>query len=87
MVHFLPEAPDGGVLVTMSAGGSENNQVYFLDRKAFQSQLITDGKSRNLAGPVLHDGSRMIIHSNLRNKRDVDLYTADPRKPDSLKLR
>jgi len=83
---FLPEATDGAVLVTMSAGGSENNQVYLLDRKAFKSQLITDGKSRNLAGPVLHDGSRMIIHSNLRNKRDVDLYTADPRQPDSLKL-
>ncbi len=83
---FLPEATDGGLLVTMSAGGSEDNQVYFLDRQAFQTTLITDGKSRNLAGPVFHDGSRMIIHSNLRNKRDVDLYVADPRRPDSLKL-
>jgi dipeptidyl aminopeptidase/acylaminoacyl peptidase len=83
---FIPEATDGGLFVTLSTGGSEDNQLYFLDRKAFKSTLITDGKSRNLAGPVLHDGSRMIIHSNLRNKRDVDLYTADPRQPGSLKL-
>ncbi|MGE5193248.1 MAG: alpha/beta fold hydrolase [Deltaproteobacteria bacterium] len=83
---FIPEATDGGVTVVMSAGGSENNQIYFLDRKTGRAHLITDGKSRNLPGPVLHDGSRMIIHSNLRNQRDIDLYTADPRKPDSLKL-
>jgi dipeptidyl aminopeptidase/acylaminoacyl peptidase len=83
---FLPEATDGGILLAMSAGGSEDNQVYFLDRQAFKATLITDGKSRNLTGPVFHDGSRMIIQSNLRNKRDVDLYVADPRRPDSLKL-
>jgi dipeptidyl aminopeptidase/acylaminoacyl peptidase len=83
---FVPEATDGGITVVMSSGGSENNQVYFLDRRTGRAQLITDGKSRNLAGPVLHDGSRMIVQSNRRNQRDIDLYTADPRKPDSLKL-
>lgn len=83
---FIPEATDGGVTVVMSAGGSENNQIYFLDRRTGRAQLITDGKSRNLPGPVLHDGSRMIIHSNRRNPRDTDLYVADPRKADSLKL-
>jgi dipeptidyl aminopeptidase/acylaminoacyl peptidase len=83
---FIPEATDGGITVVMSAGGSENNQVYFLDRKTGRAQLITDGKSRNLPGPVLHDGSRMVIQSNRRNQRDMDLYAADPRKPDSLKL-
>lgn len=83
---FIPEATDGGLIVTMSSGGSENNQVYYLDRKTGRAQLITDGKSRNLPGPVLHDGSRMVIHSNRRNGRDTDLYLADPRQPDSLKL-
>src|SRR6266481_6147550 len=61
---FIPEATDGGVLVVMSAGGSENNQIYFLDRQTGRAVLITDGKSRNLPGPVLHNGSQMIIHSN-----------------------
>ncbi|HEY3963063.1 MAG TPA: prolyl oligopeptidase family serine peptidase [Planctomycetaceae bacterium] len=84
--RFVPEAKDGALIVLMSRGGSENDQVYFLDRQVGQAQLLTDGKSRNLAGPVLHDGSRMIIHSNSRNGRDTDLYTVEPRNPDSLKL-
>lgn len=83
---FIPEATDGALLITMGRGGSENNQVYFLDRGTGQAQLLTDGKSRNLTGPVLHDGSRMVIHSNSRNGRDTDLYTVEPRKPGSLKL-
>ncbi len=84
--RFIPEAKDGALIVLMSRGGSENDQMYFLDRQVGQAQLLTDGKSRNLAGPILHDGSRMIIHSNSRNGRDTDLYTAEPRKPGSLKL-
>jgi len=83
---FIPEAKDGALLVHMSRGGSENDQVYFFDRATGQAQLLTDGKSRNLTGPVLHDGSRLIIHSNSRNGRDTDLYAAEPRKPGSLKL-
>ncbi|HEY2252005.1 MAG TPA: S9 family peptidase, partial [Planctomycetaceae bacterium] len=83
---FIPEAKDGALLVKMGAGGSENDQLYFLDRQSGKAQLLTDGKSRNLGGPVLHDGSRMIIHSNSRNGRDTDLYTADPRRPGSLEL-
>jgi dipeptidyl aminopeptidase/acylaminoacyl peptidase len=82
---FIPEATDGGVLVVMSAGGSENNQIYSLDRQTGRALLITDGKSRNLAGPVLHDGSRMVVESNFRNGRDTDLYTANPRRS-GLKL-
>ena len=81
---FIPEAKDGALLVKMGAGGSENDQVYFLDRQTGKAEVLTDGKSRNLAGPVLHDGSRMIIHSNSRNGRDTDLFTADPRRPGSL---
>ncbi len=83
---FIPEAKDGALTVSMGRGGSENDQVYFLDRKSGQARLLTDGKSRNLTGPRLHDGSRMIIHSNSRNGRDTDLYTADPRRTASLEL-
>src|SRR5262249_533063 len=35
---------------------------------------------------VVHDGSRMVVHSNSRNGRDTDLYAVEPRKPGSLKL-
>jgi dipeptidyl aminopeptidase/acylaminoacyl peptidase len=84
--NFIPEAKDGAFVVLMGRGGSENDQVYFFDRETGHVQLLTDGKSRNLAGPFLHDGSRMVIHSNSRNGRDTDLYTVEPRKPGSLKL-
>jgi len=83
---FIPEAKDGALLVTMSRGGNENGQVYFFHRKTGQSQILTDGKSRNLLEAGRHDGSQIIIGSNQRNGRDTDLYVADPRKPGSMEL-
>lgn len=83
---FIPEAKDGSLLLTMSQGGSENDQVYFFDRSTGQATLLTDGKSRNLLGPVTHDGKRLIFHSNQRNGRDTDMYIADTRDPKSAKL-
>ncbi|HEV3002913.1 MAG TPA: S9 family peptidase, partial [Pirellulales bacterium] len=84
--RFIPEAKDGSLLVTMSRGGSENDQVYFLDQTAYRTALLTDGKSRNLLGPLGHDGRRMIVLSNQRNGRDMDLFVADCRQPASQEL-
>ena len=82
--RFLPEAHDGSLLVTMSQGGNENNQIYYLDQTGYRTQLLTDGTSRNLLGPVRRDGRKMIVHSNRRNGRDTDIYLADCRQADSL---
>ncbi len=76
---FIPKATDEALLLSMSSGGSENNQVYLLDRQRFETKLLTDGKSRNNLGAVHPDGSKMIIGSNMRNGRDTDLYIADCR--------
>lgn len=76
---FIPKATDEAMLLSMSTGGSENNQVYLLDRQRFETKLLTDGKSRNNLGAVHPNGSKMIIGSNLRNGRDTDLYIADCR--------
>jgi dienelactone hydrolase len=84
--RFIPGEDSSGLLVTMSRGGSENDQVYFLDQAAYRSALLTDGKSRNLLGPVRHDGGRMIVLSNQRNGRDMDLFLADCRRPESQEL-
>jgi len=84
--RFLPEATDGAILMTMSKGGNENDQVYLLDRAKFSHTLLTDGKSRNLLGPVEHNGRRMIVHSNARNGRDTDMYIADTRKAGGMQL-
>lgn len=76
---FIPKATDEGILLSMSAGGSENNQVYMLDRQRYITKQFTDGKSRNNLGAVQPNGSKMIIGSNMRNGRDMDLYIADCR--------
>lgn len=83
---FLPKADDGAILLSMSSGGDENYQVHWLDRQAFTSHLLTDGKSRNSVGAIRRDGRKIIIASNRRNERDTDLYLADPRQPGSLEL-
>ena len=70
----------------MDSGGNENDQVYFLDRRNFKSSLLTDGKSRNKLAAIRSDGSQIVITSNQRNGRDVDLYLANPREPGSMKL-
>ena len=77
----LPKAADGALLVTMSQGGNENDQIYFFDRGTGRATLLTDGKSRNELGPVSEDGARMIVHSNRRNGRDTDIYVTDTRQP------
>ena len=83
---FLPKATDGAILMLMDAGGNENDQVYLLDRRKFATTRLTDGTSRNKLGAVRPDGSQIVVTSNQRNGRDVDLYVADPRTPSSMKL-
>jgi len=84
--RFLPAARDGAILLTMSSGGNEQNQVYLLDRVNYRTTLLTDGKSKYGLGPIRDDGSRMIVSSTERNGRDTDLLLADPRKPDSREM-
>jgi dipeptidyl aminopeptidase/acylaminoacyl peptidase len=78
--------PSGDLVVSINPGGSENFQIYYVDAATGKSTLLTDGKSRNGAGPVRKDGSRMVVMSNARNGKDSDLYIMDPRKPGSMVL-
>ncbi len=70
-------------LLGMSSGGNENNQVYVFDRGEYKTRMVTDGKSRNSAGPMREDGSKVIISSNARNGKDTDLFTLDLTKEDA----
>lgn len=83
---FVPRATDGAILMMMDTGGNENDQIHLLDRRAFQSHRLTDGKSRNKLHAVRQDGSQIVIASNQRNGRDADLYVANPRQPGSMAL-
>jgi dipeptidyl aminopeptidase/acylaminoacyl peptidase len=84
--RFIPEAKDGAILLEMSAGGSENDQIYFFDRANFKTHLLTDGRSKNRIDTVSDDGRQMVIGSTQRNGRDTDLYLADPRQPGSMRM-
>ncbi|MEX0716423.1 MAG: prolyl oligopeptidase family serine peptidase [Planctomycetaceae bacterium] len=78
---FVPKAADGLMVVSMSRGGNEDDQLYRLwegDGEA-DAVRLTDGKSRNLLQMFAPDGRGMIVASNARNGRDTDLYVADPR--------
>lgn len=83
---FIPKSEDGSLLLSMSAGGNENYQVYLFDRSSFTTKLLTDGESRNSLGAVRDDGVQIVISSNKRNGRDTDLYIADPRTPGSMEM-
>ena len=83
---FIPKATDEAMLLSMSVGGSEYDQIYFLDRAGYKTHLLTDGKSRNGIDVVKDDGSAMVIGSTQRNGRDTDLYLANPRQPGSMKM-
>ena len=83
---FIPRAGDGALLLNLSQGGNENDQIFLLDRSDGKPRLLTDGKSRNLLEALQPDGRRLIVGSNRRNGRDTDLYIGNPREPGSLKL-
>ena len=82
--RFLPADEFGSILLTMSSGGNEKYQVFFYDGEMREARRITDGKSRNLLGPVRDDGLFMIISNNSRNGRDTDLYIASPHQTGEL---
>ena len=84
--RFVPDSREGLILLSMDSGGNENTQIYLLNSKKYATDLLTDGKSRNLLGAVSNDGSKLVISSNQRNGRDSDLYLADPLVAGSMKL-
>ena len=84
--RFIPGVSDGALLLSVDSGGNENAQLWRRDRRNFQTQLLSDGKSRNLVQAWKRDGSAVVVANNRRNGKDMDLYRVDPRKPDSYEL-
>ena len=85
--RFLPGDHRGALVLSMSRGGDENYQVYVLGtHETGQLLRLTDGKSRNVLGPVRSDGLFAIVHSTQRNGRDTDLFIADPHRPGEMTL-
>ena len=62
-------------------GGSENWQVYRLDRRTGRTDLLTDGKSRHEALLLSPDGRRLAYDGTGRNGKDTDVYVAETARP------
>jgi len=79
--RFIPSVPDGTLLISIASGGNEQYQVLATHHESSQPTLLTDGKSRNVLGPVRPDGLFAIVSSTERNGRDTDLLIVDPNRP------
>jgi protease II len=72
--HFVRDSGAQSLVVEMGTGGNENFQLYRHDLATGRRHLLTDGKSRNIGGPMADDGSFLLYTSNQRNGRDMDVY-------------
>lgn len=66
-------------------GGGENFQLFLFDLPSGSSQLVSDGRSRNVAPRWCRSGRLLAWSSNARNGKDMDLYVADPSDPRSAR--
>src|SRR5947208_10905680 len=75
--------PHGGdyVLCAKDIGGGEWYQLYRYDVAAGDVTLLTDGKSRNLAGPWSSSGDQIAYMSTRRTGKDTDLWVMNPSDP------
>ena len=69
------------VFYLQDVGGSENWQVYRLDRRTARTEMLTDGKSRHDALALSADGRWVAWAGTGRNGRDTDVYVAPTSRP------
>jgi dipeptidyl aminopeptidase/acylaminoacyl peptidase len=81
-----PTRADEGFYFLMDSGGNEAFQIYWLDRRRGQRQLLSDGKSRNETLLVSNAGGQLAFASTRRNGKDFDIYTLSQSQAASTKL-
>src|SRR5229473_7648722 len=77
--------PSGGdyIVFEKDVGGGEWYQLYRYDLASGDVTLLTDGKSRNLAGPWSSSGDQIVYMSTPRTGKDTDLWVMNPTDPKS----
>jgi dipeptidyl aminopeptidase/acylaminoacyl peptidase len=89
---FFPERVQGAAYqpttgnyfgFSKDVGGNEFSQLYRFDLDTAKVTLLTDGKSKNEAGPYSNKGDRIAYASTRRNGTDNDIYIMDPMSPAS----
>jgi len=83
---YYPGKDRNGFLFSMDTGGAEFFQIFYFDRDAGASTLLTDGKSRNTGGLWSHDGKWVAFSSTQRNGRDSDVRVMRVDKPGASDL-
>lgn len=81
-----PTRADEGFYFLMDTGGNEAFQIYWLDRRRGQRQLLSDGKSRNETLLVSNAGSQLAFASTRRTGKDFDIYTLSGGQAATTKL-
>ena len=75
------------IVYSKDVGGNEFGQLYSMNLKTLESNLLTDGgKSQNSAVTWKKDGSGFYFSSTKRNGGDRDIYYMDANNPKSTKL-
>jgi len=69
------------VFFLQDVGGAEFYQLYRLDTRTGQRQLLTDGKSRHETFTLSADGRRLAFSGTGRNGTDTDVYLAEVASP------
>ncbi len=69
-------------LFTRDVGGSEYYQIFHYDLASGKYRMLTDGASRNGFALWSNKGDRFSFYSTKRNKRDWDVYVANPNNPE-----
>ena len=69
------------VFFLQDVGGAESFQLYRLDTRTGQRQMVTDGKSRHEAFTLSRDGRRLAYSGTGRNGTDTDVYLAEVASP------
>jgi dipeptidyl aminopeptidase/acylaminoacyl peptidase len=77
--------PNGGdyFIFRKDIGGGEWFQLYRYDVASGDVTLLTDGKSRNLAGPWSSSGDQLAYVSTRRTGKNTDLWVMNPADPKS----
>jgi len=70
----------------MDAGGSEYSQLFLLDTKTGNYNMLTDGESRNGSMLWNRDGSLIAYQSTRRNGTSNDLWMMSPEKKDAAEM-
>ncbi|MCK5702394.1 MAG: PD40 domain-containing protein, partial [Cyclobacteriaceae bacterium] len=79
--RFSPGKAYNGFLYTKDAGGNEFSQIYWYSMDSRQSEMLSDGASRNHGIVWSNDGNKFAFTSTRRNKKDNDIYLSDMSSP------